>query len=68
MNDITKILALLVIAGPAAAQDASWPDYYPDDYGDIIEASRDEDNLLVYSNMAEYNWTPIIEGFQELYP
>ena len=47
---------------------AGLPDYYPSDYGTIIEASRNEPGLLVYSNMAEYNWRPVIEGFNKLYP
>ena len=52
----------------ASAQDVPVPDYYPENYTDIIEASRDEDGLLIYSNMAEYNWAKVIEGFNELYP
>lgn len=56
-------------AGPVLAQaPEGLPGYYPDDYQQIVEDSRNEDGLLIYSNMAEYNWAPVIEGFNELYP
>ncbi|MCF3932636.1 ABC transporter substrate-binding protein [Acuticoccus sp. M5D2P5] len=57
---------MLSTAGFAYAQDV--PSYYPDDYQEIIEASRGEGQLLIYSNMAQYNWAPVIEGFNKLYP
>ena len=53
-------------SGLALAQEV--PSYYPDNYNQIIEASKDEGGLLVYSNMAQYNWQPVIEGFNKLYP
>ncbi|MDF1585548.1 ABC transporter substrate-binding protein [Marinimicrococcus flavescens] len=60
------VTALAAFAGPAAA--AERPDYYPADYDKLVEASKSEQGLLVYSNMAEYNWAPVIKGFNELYP
>jgi iron(III) transport system substrate-binding protein len=57
---------LLAVGGTALAQDL--PDYYPEDYNQIVEASKDEGGLLIYSNMAQYNWAPVIEGFNKLYP
>jgi iron(III) transport system substrate-binding protein len=53
-------------SGLALAQEV--PSYYPDDYSQIVGASKDEGGLLVYSNMAQYNWQPVIEKFNELYP
>lgn len=53
-------------AASAAAQEL--PDYYPENYQEIVEASREEGQLLIYSNMAQYNWAPVIKGFNELYP
>lgn len=44
------------------------PDYYPADYSKTVEASRSEDGLLIYSNVAEYNWRDILEGFKARYP
>jgi iron(III) transport system substrate-binding protein len=52
--------------GVASAQEV--PPYYPEDYEQIIEASKGEGGLLIYSNMAQYNWQPVIEGFNALYP
>jgi iron(III) transport system substrate-binding protein len=50
---------------PAAAER---PSYYPADYDKIVEASKKESGLLIYSIMAEYNWRPVIEDFNKLYP
>lgn len=75
MSAITKFVvgctsALSLLASSALAQQApeGVPDYYPEDYGEIVEACRAEDGLVIYSNMAEYNWAPVIEGFNQLYP
>jgi len=57
---------------PPAAEEpiksVAYPDYYPAEYEQIVEASKEEGILLVYSVMAESNWKPVIEGFNELYP
>lgn len=50
------------------AQDVTVPDGYPADYGAIIEASRGEGRLMIYSNMADNNWQPLLEGFNAKYP
>lgn len=34
----------------------------------IVEASKEENQLLIYSNMGTDNWNPIVAGFNELYP
>lgn len=47
---------------------AAIPSYYPPDYRTLLEASAEEDGLLVYSNIAEYNWQPILAAFAERYP
>jgi len=46
----------------------AYPDYYPSEYEQIVEASKQESPLLVYSVMAESNWKPVIDAFHELYP
>jgi iron(III) transport system substrate-binding protein len=51
-----------------AAKSAAYPDYYPAEYEQIVEGSKEEGPLLVYSVMAESNWKPVIEAFNELYP
>lgn len=58
--------AVFGFVGVATAQEL--PDYYPDNYSEIVEASRSEGPLLIYSNMAPYNWASVIEGFNKLYP
>lgn len=65
------VLMSLIVAATAwmaTASAQSLPSYYPPEYQEIIEASKSEGTLLIYSNMAEYNWRPVIEGFQKLYP
>ncbi|SUA59101.1 2-aminoethylphosphonate ABC transporter substrate-binding protein [Oligella ureolytica] len=47
---------------------AEVPDYYPDNYKDLIEASKNEKGLVIYSNMADNNWQPVIESFNKSYP
>lgn len=64
----TSALSLLASSALAQQVPEGVPDYYPEDYGQIVEACRGEDGLVIYSNMAEYNWAPVIEGFNELYP
>lgn len=44
------------------------PDYYPASYATTIEASKSERGLLIYSNVAEYNWRDILAGFRARYP
>jgi iron(III) transport system substrate-binding protein len=44
------------------------PNYYPKDYSKIIEASRAEKGLLIYSVMAVDNWKPILAAFHKHYP
>lgn len=66
-----KILAAaLIAAGTLAfgAQAQNLPSYYPKSYSQIVEGSKKENKLVVYSIMAEYNWKPVIEGFRKLYP
>lgn len=54
--------------GPISAQAQTMPSYYPQDYKQLVDASKKENSLLIYSNMAEYNWAPVIKGFNALYP
>ncbi len=59
-----SLFAVLVISSSAQAL----PNYYPKDYGKIVEASRSEKGLLVYSAMAADNWKPILAAFNQHYP
>jgi len=53
---------------PAVARAQSVPGYYPAEYAQIVEASKKENSLLIYSVLAQYNWAPVIAGFNKLYP
>jgi len=45
------------------------PDYYPAEYQDIVDGSKDEGGVLeVYSNTDQENWAPIFRDFQKKYP
>jgi iron(III) transport system substrate-binding protein len=65
-------LAAAIVAtsliGVTAAYAQKLPDYYPKSYSSIVEGSKKENKLVVYSIMAEYNWKPVLEGFRKLYP
>ncbi len=76
-------LALTVAAGSLAACGGSdepevaenkitvegVPDYYPEEYQEIIDASKEEGGeLVIYSNTGEENWAPIFRDFQKKFP
>ncbi|KWX67764.1 ABC transporter substrate-binding protein [Mycobacterium sp. NAZ190054] len=52
----------------ANLSEGTYPEYYPAEYSQIVEASRDEDPLDVYSIMAAEDWAPLLEGFNKVYP
>ncbi|MBE2276693.1 MAG: extracellular solute-binding protein [Rhodobacteraceae bacterium] len=60
--------AAVLLAGAAGAQETPLPDYYPETYGEIVEGSRSENRLVIYSNMAAEQWAPVIDGFNARYP
>ncbi len=44
------------------------PDYYPADYQELIDASKEEGGELeIYSNTDQENWAPIFRDFQKKY-
>ena len=68
-----KNLSAACIAGCLAlstltAAHAAPPSYYPPEYSQVIEGSKKEAGLTVYSNIALFNWDPIIAAFKEEYP
>ncbi|HET8601492.1 MAG TPA: extracellular solute-binding protein [Segeticoccus sp.] len=54
--------------GSSATVSKGFPSYYPKDYQSIVDAAKKENGLTIYSNMAEYNWQPIIDAFKQKYP
>ncbi|MBB3146889.1 iron(III) transport system substrate-binding protein [Phyllobacterium trifolii] len=69
MKRIVKY-ALSAIAVILAGSPGAWalPDYYPSDYQKVVDASHAEQGVLVYSNVGEMNWRPLLEKFHEIYP
>jgi iron(III) transport system substrate-binding protein len=67
-----KLISAAILAtglvGISTANAQKPPDYYPKSYSSIVEGSKKENKLVVYSIMAEYNWKPVLEGFKKLYP
>lgn len=53
---------------PSGNLPAGTPAYYPADYSSIVEGSRKESKLLVYSILSKANWDPILAGFKKRYP
>lgn len=51
-----------------SSEEVAIPEYYPADYTELVEASRGEDPLDVYSIMSEEDWAPMLEEFNKLYP
>lgn len=53
---------------PSALGQYMIPAYYPDSYISIVNGSKAEAGLTIYSIMAEENWDPIIRIFNSHYP
>ncbi len=70
MNKLATRLGACILAAtfcsPLLAQ--KLPDYYPDDYSKIVDASKSEDGVLVYSVMSAENWKPVLDTFKKKYP
>ncbi len=47
----------------AYGANAATPDYYPADYQKLIDGSKTESGVLVYSNTTLANWKPILAAF-----
>jgi iron(III) transport system substrate-binding protein len=60
-------LALLAFA-PISASAEGPPAEYPAEYAQLVERSKSENGVLVYSIMAAFNWKPVLEGFSKKYP
>jgi iron(III) transport system substrate-binding protein len=67
----TVVLAACGDGGGSASADGEEvevPEGYPDSYAEIIEGSREEGPLDIYSIMAEEDWAPVLDAFTERYP
>lgn len=63
---VALLAGLPVLAAPALP--AGLPGYYPASYTSIVEESRAEGRVLVYSIMSASNWAPVIREFNKIYP
>ena len=57
-----------VLPSPRALDAYFLPAYYPDSYKNIIEATKNEQGLVIYSALNESTWKPVIETFTGHYP
>lgn len=64
----TSVIAVAGVLAGSVANAQKLPDYYPASYSSIVDGSKKENKLVVYSIMAAYNWKPVLEGFKKLYP
>jgi iron(III) transport system substrate-binding protein len=55
---------------PTASQLSEYflPTYYSGSYADVINASKQEAGLVIYSVMPDENWKPVLEAFTDRYP
>lgn len=67
-RDVLKLGAAGIALCAARANAQTAPAGYPADYGKIIEASRSETDLVIYSNMSPGQWRPTIDTFKSAYP
>lgn len=63
---VVAVAASAVGGVGAAAQ--SVPDYYPADYPKMIDASRSEAGLVLYTNAPRDSWETLIQAFNARYP
>ncbi|MFF7656659.1 ABC transporter substrate-binding protein [Streptomyces sp. NPDC007983] len=52
----------------ANAAAPSVPAHYPPTYDTLVDASRHEKKLLIYSNTSQTNWQPVFDAFMGRYP
>jgi iron(III) transport system substrate-binding protein len=57
-----------VLPSPHALDAYFLPAYYPNSYENIIEASKNEEGLIIYSVLNKSTWKPVIETFKGHYP
>lgn len=61
--------ALTVAAsGSAAFAQAAYPKYYPADYGALVEASKAEPSVVMYTSFGDSFWNPIKKMVKGKYP
>jgi iron(III) transport system substrate-binding protein len=59
---------MAVVGGATSAVAQELPSYYPSDYNTLLEASKQEKELLIYTNLSPEIWEKINEGLAKRYP
>ncbi|WP_299428017.1 ABC transporter substrate-binding protein [uncultured Shimia sp.] len=56
----------LTAASSAVAE--GFPAGYPADYGSMVEAAKEQGEILIYTNLSDKNLGPVVEAFNATYP
>lgn len=64
-STIFALSACLALTTPAWADQ---PDYYPSDYGKMVEAAKAEGRVVLYITLDPYAVTPFVSEFEAMYP
>lgn len=67
LKGVGSASALMSMGAIGHAQ-TTLPTYYPKDYQSLIEGSKREGKLLLYSNMSPKSWAGVMQRFNALYP
>lgn len=68
MKSFRWVGAALLLAAAAAAATTGVPSGYPAAYAKLIEAARQEGEVVVYSVLSNKAAEPLVQGFRALYP
>lgn len=56
----------ILAAAPAMGQDI--PAGYPASYAELLASAQAEGRVLIYSNMGDDNWAPVLDAFRAAHP
>jgi iron(III) transport system substrate-binding protein len=53
---------------PSLLKEYYLPPYYSNSYSDLVEASKNENGLIIYSILGKESWQPVIDAFNAHFP
>lgn len=68
LHRFLALAALVAVPALADAQEFTIPADYPPDYQQLIDGSRAEDRVLIYSNVSTTNFGPFIDLAKQRFP
>ena len=69
MKTMQSVLLATTIFWPGLAlAQAEFPDYYPDNYAEIVAAAKEEGKVVVYSPLDASAARALVDDFQSMYP